>query len=190
MDSFIDLHEKSMVGVIATFDRLIFKGHLNAFFAKGAFERYLWRRDVLLKEAGKFFEAETKRLRDHVASLAERSDRPFEYLASAHTHACGTSKEDMARAIAGRDGVTEGLVCVLSALQPCTSFAVVGNRAKQRLEVVRRRRKCLHLYLYLIDPEFGWMHVRIQTWARLRDPGLRQRAGVAGPAHGRSRPRL
>src|SRR3954447_22101387 len=29
----------------------------------------------------------------------------------------------------------------------------------------RRPRKCLHYYLYLIDPEFGWMHVRLQTWA-------------------------
>jgi hypothetical protein len=31
--------------------------------------------------------------------------------------------------------------------------------------VVHRPRKCLHYYLYLIDPEFGWMHVRLQTWA-------------------------
>jgi hypothetical protein len=34
-----------------------------------------------------------------------------------------------------------------------------------RLEIVRRRRKCLHFYLYLIDAEFGWMHVRVQSWA-------------------------
>ena len=39
------------------------------------------------------------------------------------------------------------------------------NRQTRRLEVVRRPRKCLHYYLYLIDPEFGWMHVRLQTWA-------------------------
>jgi hypothetical protein len=30
--------------------------------------------------------------------------------------------------------------------------------------LVRRERKCLHHYLYLIDPEFGFMHVRIQGW--------------------------
>ncbi|MDP9421212.1 MAG: hypothetical protein M3P53_13930 [Actinomycetota bacterium] len=28
----------------------------------------------------------------------------------------------------------------------------------------RRERKCLHHYLYLMDPEFGFMHVRIQGW--------------------------
>ena len=56
-------------------------------------------------------------------------------------------------------------MCVLSVLEPCRSFAVAPNRQTRRLEVVRRPRKCLHYYLYLIDPEFGWMHVRLQTWA-------------------------
>jgi len=50
-------------------------------------------------------------------------------------------------------------------VEPCRSFAVAPNRQTRRLEVVRRPRKCLHYYLYLIDPEFGWMHVRLQTWA-------------------------
>ena len=53
----------------------------------------------------------------------------------------------------------------MRALEPCRSFAVAPNRQTRRLEVVRRPRKCLHYYLYLIDPEFGWMHVRLQTWA-------------------------
>ena len=83
----------------------------------------------------------------------------------ASTHRSGTSKEARARAIAERDGVTEGLVCVLSVVEPCRSFGVTPNRQTRRLEVVRRRRKCLHYYLYRIDPEFGWMHVRLQTWA-------------------------
>ena len=28
----------------------------------------------------------------------------------------------------------------------------------------RRERKCLHHYVYLMDPEFGFMHIRIQGW--------------------------
>ena len=42
---------------------------------------------------------------------------------------------------------------------------MAGNRETKRLEVVRRPRQCLHVYWYLIDPEFGWMHVRLQSWA-------------------------
>ncbi len=165
MDDFIECHRDAIAGTISTFDRLIFKGHLTGLFPDGAFKRYLFQRGVLLKDAAPFFVSESKRVKEHVAALAERLGRPFTYLAGAHTHARGRSKEDLARAIAERDGVSEGLVCVFSTLEPCTSFAVVGNHAKHRLEAVRRRRMCLHLYLYLIHSEFGWMHVRIQTWA-------------------------
>jgi len=118
MNGFVDLHGASITGVINTFDRVIFKGHLNGFFPDGAFGRYLSRRGILLKDAGPFFEAETQRIRDHVVSLATAAGRPVEYLAGASTHRSGTSKEARARAIAERDGVTEGLVCVLSVWNP------------------------------------------------------------------------
>jgi hypothetical protein len=165
MKSFVDRHGGSITGVINTFDRMIFKGHLNGFFPEGAFGRYLSRRGILLKDAGAFFEAETQRIRDHVVSIAAAAERPVEYLAGASTHRSGTSKQARARALAERDGVAEGLVRVLSVLEPCRSFTVAGNRETKRLEVVHRPRKGLHYYPYLIDPEFGWMHVRLQTWA-------------------------
>ncbi len=165
MNRFLDLHGLSISGTIETFDRVIFKGHLNGFFPSGAFGRYLRQRDVLLKDAGRFFKAETQRIRDHIASLAATAGRPVESLTGSSTHRSGTSKQARAREIAERDGVTEGLVCVLSVVEPCRSFVVTPNRQTRRLEVVRRRRKCLHYYLYRIDPDFGWMHVRLQTWA-------------------------
>jgi hypothetical protein len=52
MNGFVDLHGESITGVIETFDRVIFKGHLNGFFPDGAFGRYLSRRGILLKDAG------------------------------------------------------------------------------------------------------------------------------------------
>jgi len=165
MAIFHELHRESIQGVVETFDRLIFKGYLTSMFPKGAFGRYLNRRGVLLKDAGKFFEAETERIKQHAKHVAEHAGRPFIYLDSAHTHASGQSKEAMARAIAEADGVNEGLVCIFSVLESCSSFAVVGNHRTHRLEVTKRQRKCLHLYWYLIHPQFGWMHVRIQTWA-------------------------
>jgi hypothetical protein len=94
--------------VINTFDRVIFKGHLNGFFPDGAFGRYLSRRGILLKDAGRFFEAETQRIRDHVVSLAATTERPVEYRQHASLGhlkgGAGTGEQD---------GVTQGLVCVL-----------------------------------------------------------------------------
>ena len=165
MDIFLEKHKEAILGVVEGFDRVIFKGYLTSMFPDGAFGRYLSRRGILLKNAGKFFEQETEAIIRHAKTSAEQAGRPYAYLESAHTHASGQSKEAKARAIAERDGITEGLVAIFSVLEPCASLAVAGNHKTHRLEVVRRNRRCLHLYWYLIHPELGWMHVRIQTWA-------------------------
>ncbi|MBF0562519.1 MAG: hypothetical protein HQL37_10970, partial [Alphaproteobacteria bacterium] len=70
MKHFLERHGASIENTINTFDRVIFKGHLNGFFPAGAFGRYLWQRNVLLKDAGGFFERETKRLRAHIEAVA------------------------------------------------------------------------------------------------------------------------
>jgi hypothetical protein len=164
MTPFETLHQEQLLGKLTHFDRLIFKGHLTSLFPDGAFRSFLSRQGVLLKEFGRYVERATDEIKAHAQELAKESGRPYEYLANASTKASGFSKEERARAIASRDGVREGLVAVFSTLEPCTSFGVRGNRASHRLEVVRQRRKCLHFYFYFLDPEFGFMHVRLQSW--------------------------
>ncbi len=44
------------------------------------------------------------------------------------------------------------------------SFQVRKSHKTRTINLYRRERKCLHHYLYLIDPEFGFMHIRIQGW--------------------------
>lgn len=165
MDIFLEKHKDAILGVVEGFDRVIFKGYLTSMFPDGAFGLYLSKRGILLKNAGEFFKQETEVIIQHAKAIAAQAGRTYKYLESAHTHASGQSKEGMARAIAERDGIEEGLVCIFSVLEPCASLDVAGNHKTHRLEVVRRNRRCLHLYWYLIHPEFGWMHVRIQTWA-------------------------
>jgi hypothetical protein len=146
------------------FDRVIFKGHLRRFFPDRAFECFLARQNVLLKEFGSFVEKATAQVKSHLHTIANEAGRPFRYLEKATTKAQGQSKEDVAREIAKEDGITQGLVCILRVVEPCRAFQVVPNREKHRLEVQSRYRKCLHYYVYQIDPEFGWMHVRLQSW--------------------------
>lgn len=164
MDSFLNLHSEGILGTVSTFDRLVFKGHLKAFFPEGNFRLFLARQGILLKEFKTYVQGVTERLKTHAMRMAEEAGRPFEYLASATTKRQGESKEDLARQMAERDGITQGLVCVFSVLEPCRSFTVQGNRQTHRLEVVRKSRKCLFFYFYFLDPEFGLMHVRLQSW--------------------------
>jgi hypothetical protein len=83
----------------------------------------------------------------------------MKYLASA-----GESKEEVARGIAAREKIEEGLVCVLSCVAPCQTFEVYRNRETRKLELVSPIRKCLFFYHYWIHREFGFLNARIQTW--------------------------
>jgi len=164
MDDFLKVHADVIEGTLTMFDRLIFRGYLSNLFPDGAFARFLSANGVLLKDFSGFVQQTSAELKVHVEQMAADAGRPYEYLASATTKASGKSKEDLARAIAERDHVTEGLICVFAVVEPCQSFMVQGHRAAQKLVVTRKRRKCLHFYLYFLDAEFGFMHVRLQSW--------------------------
>jgi hypothetical protein len=120
---------------------------------------YLWRASVLLKDFGAHAEAMTKRLLEASLAAAERLDRPVLYLASS-----GTRKEDVAQKVLREHPVRKGLICVIKCVEPCMSYEIHRNRAAKKLELRVKQRKCLHLYHYLIDPLFGFMNARIQTW--------------------------
>lgn len=153
-------------GTLTMFDRLIFRGYVSNLFPDGAFARFLARNGVLLKDFAGFVQQTSAALKAHVIvmQMAQAAGRPYEYLAAASTKASGASKEDRARLIAARDHVTEGLICVFAVLEPCQSFVVQGDPASGKLVVRRKPRKCLHFYLYFLDAEFGFMHVRLQSW--------------------------
>jgi hypothetical protein len=165
VSSFTEAHADVVLGELTMFDRMIFKGHLTRLFPDGAFGRFLRSQEVLLKDFGRYVKRATDALKAHAQGTCEQAGRPYRYLPEATTRArSGISKEDIARRIADADAISEGLVCVLATVEPCVSFDVVGNAATHRLQIVRRARKCLHLYWYFIDPEFGFCHVRVQSW--------------------------
>ena len=159
MDRFIANHADNITGVLSGFDRLVFRGTIRQIAFPDGLMRLLWKRQVLLKDFGDYALALTAQLKEASCRSAKDSGRPIEYLRSSRA-----SKEDVARKIAQRDRVEEGLIAVLSCIEPCMSYEIFRNRDIKRLELVSRPRKGLALYHYFIDPLFGFMHARIQTW--------------------------
>jgi hypothetical protein len=127
-------------------------------FAEGLL-RYLSLNHILLKDAGAHFEEISGRVKAASVRRAEKERRPIQYLASPQTR-----KELVAREIAQRDGIREGLICVLSTVEVCQSFTVYRNSETRRLELRACPRKCLHYYHYGLHPRLGLMHARLQTW--------------------------
>ena len=159
MERFMTRHEDRIVGILSGFDRVLFRGTLRWLCYVDGLDKFLGSQRVLYKDFGGYAARLSDRIKAQARTLADETGRPFEYLPSSRLR-----KETHARAIAARDGITEGLVCVLSCVEPCRSFSVRRNRAQKRLQLVSAERKCLHLYFYFLDPDFGLMHVRLQTW--------------------------
>jgi hypothetical protein len=155
MKSFLEKHEDKITGLMSCFDRVLFKGYLPLGWPE-ALERLLYENGLLIKDFKRFVSKHSDRLKEHARAMAEKTGRPYRHLAFK------IRKDDEAQSIAERDGITEGLVCVFSAMESGMSFKV--KYGKRRPQIVRAQRKCLCLYFYFIDRDFGLLHVRIQTW--------------------------
>ena len=159
METFIAKHADKITGTLSGFDRLVFRGTLRMLAHCAGMMTYLHQVGVLLKEFGAHAEALTRQLREASEALAKQTGRPIHYLASAQSN-----KEAIARRIAVEDGISEGLICLLTAVEPCQSYVIDKDRAAKTIDLRLCQRKCLYLYHYQIHPLFGFMHARIQTW--------------------------
>jgi hypothetical protein len=159
MNALVPKNADHVIGVLSGWDRLVFRGTLRMLAFAGGMAAYLSRVGVLLKEFGDHAQAMTDQLIQASVKRAETAGRPVKYLASPSVR-----KDDYARQIAREEGITEGLICMLSCVEPCRSFEIYRNREKKILELLPRNRKCKFLYHYWIDRRFGFMSARVQTW--------------------------
>jgi len=165
MEEFLSKYQNEIKGTLSMYDRIIFRGHLTGLYRPDGFKRFLDKQGVLLKDFKTYATNTTEELKAELKNMASEAGRPYIYLDHAVTKAmAGQSKEEFARAIAATDDITEGLICILATLEMCRTFSVRGNHQTHKLEIVRKRSKCLHFYCYLFDREFGFMHIRLQSW--------------------------
>lgn len=159
MDAFLQRHAAEVTGTVSGWDRLRFRGTLRMLANVTGMGRFLSYTGHLLKDFGQYALRLSRQVRAASLAVAESAGRPVVHLDNP-----SVSKEDLAREIARHDGVTDGLIAVLTAVEPCRSYNIRSDRARGHLELIGQFRKCQHLYHYLIHPAFGFMHVRVQTW--------------------------
>src|SRR5205814_1113679 len=159
MKRFIQQHDGQISGVLSGFDRLRFRGTLRWLAYTQGMQSFLNYCGILLKDFKSYVQGVTDQVRTATERLTKAADRPLRYLNSARI-----SKDGLARQIAECDGIQEGLICVFSAVEPCFSYEVHRDAQRRMLELRGRTQKCLHYYFYLQHRQFGFMHLRLQTW--------------------------
>jgi hypothetical protein len=157
--TFIQRFGSNILGVLNGFDRIRFRGTRRFLANVAGLMTFLWHRQVLLKDFKAFAGQLTAQIRQAAEEVAVSQGRPIEYL-----HNCVMDKEAWARGAAARDGVNQGLIGVLKAVESCWSYEVGPNRAAKKLELRGKPSKGLHYYHYFLDAQVGLTYVRLQTW--------------------------
>ena len=156
---FIQRFQDKITGVLSGFDRLVIRGSLLAIVTPAGMKNWLWRRQIGLPQFASWAQSWTEQLQQVSCQAARDQNRPIVYVPSADT-----DKDALARQIAAKDGIPQGLVAILTCVETCMAFDIYRNKDKKKLELQYRLRKCLFLYHYWIDDQFGWMSARIQSW--------------------------
>jgi hypothetical protein len=160
MKKFLTVYGDQVLGVLSGFDRIRFRGTFRQLAYTDGMMSVLSHLSVLLKNFRTFVDHATQHFKAGIEDCAKRSDRPIEYLASP-----ATNKEQLVQKLFQERGPSRnGVVAIFSTIEGCRSYEIRRDRESKKLKLQSALRKCLHYYVYLQDPMFGLVHVRMQSW--------------------------
>lgn len=160
MRNFMTYFQDGIKGVLSGFDRIVFKGTILPL--------------VRAEGAMSFFRTKGIRHKDYKKWAMERSAQIVQAAQSYALDHCGhgieaissghVRKEALAHKRQSERGVLSGLIGIFSALESCWSFKAFYSKEHGYPQLRKTSTKCKHLYFYFDHPEYGFMHVRLQTW--------------------------
>jgi hypothetical protein len=153
--AFLGKHQDKIVGVLSCFDRLIFRGHLSLSYPAGL-EGFLHKEDVLFKDFKHYAPRIAERVKEHVKCLVEQAGAPFRHLPRKER------MEDEARQRVQEQGIRAGIVCGFSQLETCRTYRLAYGEGRPRLK--KDYRRCTVLYVFVVHPLLGLIHVKLETW--------------------------
>lgn len=158
MNTILEQYEDKINGSFSFFDRMIIQGHILQLFSPSGRKFFLSSLNVLMKNFSSYASQITDDIVSYVENMAASEQRPLVYLTSSKI-----PKEETALKILNANPISEGLICILSVVESCQTFQPV-KQENGHLELKSVLRKCKYYYFYFLDKNFGFMHVKLQTW--------------------------
>ena len=139
----------------------MFKGALKPLCYAAGMQIYLSRNGVLNKEYREWVSAKSAAI---IADAEEYTSNlcgtDIQYLASCHIR-----KEAMAHEQQKKSGTQSGLIGTWSCVESCNTFKAVYDKMAGLPQIRYEASRCKHLYFYYDHEDFGFMSIRLQTWA-------------------------
>jgi hypothetical protein len=156
-------HKGQIAGVLGCWDRMLIFGTLPKICYAEGMTSYLYAKQVRIFDYPRCAEPFRDQLRHNAERLAWESGIEIEFLRKRNGR-----KEDRVKEILTHRGEHPGLVCIFSAMEPCSTYKPWHDKQSGKTYLRPDDGKCLHYYFYCIDDELGLCHVRVPTWLPCR----------------------
>ena len=156
---FTSKYKNDIIGIISCFDRQLFSGSIIQLTYPEGLLRHLRANHILLKDFKPYAISLAKQLKENAIKLAEENNAKYIYLKDSKQ-----SNEELVKEIIKQRGDYPGLIAVITNLEVEYGFDIQGNKATNKIELKARQRKCLHIYFYFIDKDYGLCYFRVQTY--------------------------
>ena len=161
MDTLSSKFNAVVNSVITGFDRIVFKGMIRPIMHSAGMESFLVARKVKNKDFKPYAMAQSQKIIESAEDIAQtQSGLGITYIPSLNER-----KETLAHNRQEENGIKEGLIGVWSCVESCNTFRSTFDPTKTYPTLRFERSKCKHLYYYFDDPIYGFMSIRLQTWA-------------------------
>ena len=161
MDTLLHRFNNLIKGTIRGFDRIVFKGIIKPIIFSAGMESFLWGRGVLNKNYKDWAMGQSTAIVESANkySIGE-CGREITYIPS-----CNERKEELAHAEQKKSGINSGLIGVWSCVESCSTFRSKFDVKNSYPKLDYDRSRCKHLYFYYDHIDYGFMSIRLQTWA-------------------------
>jgi len=156
-------YDEQIAGVLSCWDRVLIFGTLPKICYAAGMTSYLYERGVRIFDYPRFAEPFRDQLRENAERLAAEAGIEIEFLRKRNVR-----KEDRVKEALARRGDHPGLVCIFSAMEPCSTYKPWHDKQTGRTFLKPDDGKCLRYYFYFVDEQLGLCYVRVPTWLPCR----------------------
>jgi hypothetical protein len=161
MDTLLHRFGSLVKGVITGFDRIVFKGQIRPILFAIGMQSFLGVHGVLNKDYKEWVTSQSKKIVEYADKYSQDVfGHKVEYIKS-----LSIRKDDLAHEQQKKLGIETGLIGIWSCVESCDTFKSAYNEESKYPKITAHKSRCKHIYFYYDHADYGFMSVRLQTWA-------------------------